>query len=217
MNITQMKNCIKGSGIFLVKFDRSQMFLGTYGMIFFALISAFALKMHGTPIARICSVIMCMLLALVVVCSIISLVKPLTVKKRVFYFTFASTLMSLMFLLDSAMFFDALDVPYYGIVYVVPVLFAIYSICVMRPNPQRKGKPKGKIVLSGPLITVSGAGFWLGRALRPALAQLEQPALYCVLAIGFYVVGCLLSLCSFGFLYLYYIRVLESKGVKLDD
>ena len=226
MNITQMTNFVKGSGPFWGKLSRFQILFYTLGLTFFALMSAIFLRMFGTPVARACSVTLCVLSALSIVCLIISLIKPLALKTRVFYFSSVSTLLALTFLLDSAVLCDVAGIPYYGLVYVIPPLLAIFSIYIARPKPPQRGSKKGRkkvqkkasaAIWIVPTITVGGSGFWLGRVLHPAFAQLEQPVLYVIGAILLYGLGCLLSLCSFGYLYLYYIMVLESKGVKLDD
>lgn len=217
-----MTNYVKESSFFLGKLSRFQVLRFFCGLCGFALISAIFLRMFGTPVARACSVALYVLSALSIVCLIISLIKTSTLKTRAFHFSSTSTLFALVFLLDSAVLCDVAGIPYYGIVYVIPPLLAIFSIYIMRPKPPKRGRQKGQKKASAaiwivPTITVGGSGFWLGRALHPAFAQLEQPVLYVIGAILLYGLGCLLSLFSFGYLYLYYIMVLESKGVKLDD
>ena len=226
MSITQMTNYVKESSFFLGKLSLFQILRNTIGFCGFTLISAIFLRIFGTPVARACSVALFVLCALMLVCSIISLIKPLTLKKKAFYFSSIFTLIALTFLLDSAVLCDVAGIPYYGIVYVIPPLLAIFSIYIARPKPPQRGSKKGRkkgqkkasaAIWIVPTITVGGSGFWLGRVLHPAFAQLEQPVLYVIGAILLYGLGCLLSLFSFGYLYLYYIMVLESKGVKLDD
>ena len=217
MNTTQIKNFIKAGEKIFPYFTRPKMLLYTFGVDFFMLISAFFVKMLS-PIARVISVAFYAFLVLFTVCSVFCVIKPLTLKTRVIYWTSLCSFMSLTFLLDSIVFCDMADVPYYGIIYVVPVCLAIFSIYIMHPKFRIKKGSKGNVtVWIVPTIAVSGSGFWMGRAFRSVFAQMAQPVLNVVLAVGLYVLGCLLSLGSFGFLYLHYIRVLESKGINLDD
>ena len=216
MNVTQMTNYIKSTGVIFVYFTRAKMLKYTLGVAFFALISAIFVSMLESPAAPVCSVIIYVLLGLLVLCTVISMLIKYAFKSRVFYFTALSILTSLIFLTDSAAFCEMACIPLYGIAFAVPALIAAWSMYVMRPTMPQKGRKKGSAaVWIVPAITASGSGFWLGRALHPAFAQMEQHTLYVILAIGFFVLGCVLAFGSFGILYLHYIRVLESKGVKL--
>lgn len=216
MNVTQMTNYFKTMEQIYAQLNRARIIKYAFGAAFFTLISAIFIGMLDFSAAPVCSVMLYVLFGLLVLCTVIALCIQYAFKRGVFAFTTLSMLLSLIFLVDSAAFCEMAGIELYGIAFAVPALLAVWSMYAMRPTLPQKGRKKGSAaVWVVPAITVSGSGFWLGRALHPAFAQMEQHTLHVILAIGFFLLSCALSLCAFGVVHLHYISVLERKGVRL--
>ncbi len=216
MKVAQMTEYFKTTGLIYTHLTRARIIKYALGLGFLALISGIFIGMLDFPAAPVLSVMLYVLLGMLALCTVIAMFIKYALKRSVLAFSALSIFMSLIFLVDSAAFCEMACIPLYGIAFAVPALIAAWSMYIMRPTMPQKGRKKGSAaVWIVPAITASGSGFWLGRALHPAFAQMEQHTLYVILAIGFFLLSCLLSLCAFGIVHLYCIRVLERKGVRL--
>lgn len=156
------------------------------------------------------------LCAISIVAISIIMTKKLDIKRLVRYNAYDSLLCTLMFVFESAIYFEALKLNCSFLICLIPII-TVFLAFFKTTNNVKKGKYNKSKTNFKIIVSTALASTFTGSAICSSMPKnISSSNGFIILSIFLLVVSCVFSLGILNFLKLYYIKHLENQGYKIE-